>query len=54
MVIDEHNGFLVPQKDVDAFADRVEQLVADSELRARMSAESLHHATTDFQWDKVM
>lgn len=36
IVEDGVTGYLVPQRDATALADRLEQLVADSELRARM------------------
>ena len=38
LVVDGVNGFVVPARDVDALAARLEQLIADPELRARMGA----------------
>lgn len=36
IIDDERTGFLVPERDVDTLADRMDRLLADPELRARM------------------
>lgn len=38
LVQDGVNGFVVPARDIDALASRMDALIADSELRARMGA----------------
>lgn len=38
IIDDGETGFLVPERDVDALADRLARLAADAELRARMGA----------------
>ena len=38
LVVDGVNGFVVPARDTDALAARMEALIADPELRARMGA----------------
>ena len=38
LVVDGVNGFVVPARDAGALAARMEQLIADPELRSRMGA----------------
>ncbi len=45
IVIDEHNGYVVSQDDLEAFASRLGRLSSDSELRQSMSAAALEQAT---------
>jgi glycosyltransferase involved in cell wall biosynthesis len=45
-------GFLVPNGDVDAFADRIGALLSDSELGQRMSASALDWSRR-FDWDRA-
>lgn len=46
LVRDGENGFVVPARDVEALAGRMEQLIADPELRARMGAAAAASAVT--------
>lgn len=46
LVRDGENGFVVPARDVDALTGRMEQLIADPELRARMGAAAAASAVT--------
>ncbi|MCC7522754.1 glycosyltransferase family 4 protein [Candidatus Uhrbacteria bacterium] len=45
VVKDGLTGFLVPVGDVERFADRIQQIATDTNLRARMSAEAVKHAS---------
>ena len=38
-VIDNVTGFAVPERDVETLADRLERILSDDELAARMSQE---------------
>jgi glycosyltransferase involved in cell wall biosynthesis len=38
IIDDERTGFLVPERDVDALADRIDRLLSDPGLRTRMGA----------------
>lgn len=51
-VRDGSTGYLVPHGDADALADRVDRLITDPALYARMRAEGLAWAAT-FTWDKA-
>ncbi len=46
------NGFLVPDADVDAFAERIGSLLADEELGSRMSDEARAWSRR-FDWDRA-
>ncbi len=46
LVVDGVNGFVVPARDAEALAARMEQLAADPELRARMGAAAAASALT--------
>jgi glycosyltransferase involved in cell wall biosynthesis len=46
LVVDGVNGFVVPARDAGALAARMEQLIADPELRARMGAAAAASAVT--------
>jgi glycosyltransferase involved in cell wall biosynthesis len=46
LVSDGENGFVVPARDVEALAGRMEQLIADPELRERMGAAAAASAVT--------
>jgi glycosyltransferase involved in cell wall biosynthesis len=49
-VEDDRTGFLVPDRDVDAFADRIGRLLADDALWRRMSDAALEWSRL-FDWD---
>lgn len=53
-VIDEYNGFLVPIKNVDLLAEKMEQLINDSEMRKRMGKNSRAIAEKEFSIDSVI
>jgi glycosyltransferase involved in cell wall biosynthesis len=46
LVVDGVNGFIVPARDASALAARMEQLIANPELRARMGAAAAASAVT--------
>jgi glycosyltransferase involved in cell wall biosynthesis len=46
----DRTGFLVPDRDVDAFADRIGRLLADDALWQRMSDAALEWSKR-FDWD---
>jgi D-inositol-3-phosphate glycosyltransferase len=46
------NGFLIPWRRAEAFAARIDQILGDAELRARMSRAALATATR-FRWPAV-
>ena len=48
VVIDGHNGFLVPIKDSEKLAVAIEKLILDSSLRKSMGRESFKMASTKF------
>jgi glycosyltransferase involved in cell wall biosynthesis len=50
IVRDGVNGFVVPARDVDALAARMNALLADAELRARMGAAARETAASR-TWD---
>jgi starch synthase len=45
-------GFIVPERDTSAFADRLQQLADDPSLRARMAAAALERVKTIGGWDQ--
>ncbi len=51
-VRDGETGFLVPDEDVDAFADRIARLLDDDALATRMSAEALEWSKR-FDWERA-
>jgi hypothetical protein len=51
-VCDGENGFLVPWRSAETFAVRVGSILADAELRRRMSAAALATARR-FHWQSV-
>lgn len=53
VVVDGETGFLVPVGDVQAFADRVVQLVRDAELRRSMGQAGRRRVATDFAIEAV-
>ncbi|MFG1497413.1 glycosyltransferase [Saccharospirillum sp. HFRX-1] len=51
-VIDGTNGFLVQEKDIDAIASRIHQVLNDKNLRTELSVNARQTATTKFDLDK--
>ncbi|RPI97010.1 MAG: glycosyltransferase, partial [Chloroflexi bacterium] len=51
-VIDGETGFLVPQNDAAALADRIMQLLTDETLRSRMGAAGRAHAES-MDWSSI-
>lgn len=54
VVTDGLNGFLVRARDHDMFAERLEQLVVDEELRHRFGAAAPGDIATEFSIDKMV
>lgn len=52
LLVDGHNGFLISQ-DPEVIAERLMQLSADPELRARMGA-AAREAALDFRWETMV
>ena len=53
-VIDGYNGFLIPVKDSDALADKLEVLIDDKALRIQMGINSRKLAEKDFSIENVI
>ena len=53
VVIDGHNGFLVPIKDSKALADAIEKLIIDNSLRKSMGKKSFKMASSKFSSSKI-
>jgi colanic acid/amylovoran biosynthesis glycosyltransferase len=53
MVLDGRTGFLVPERDVAALADRLEELLARPELWAEMGREGRRHVEAEFDVRKL-
>lgn len=51
VVRDGIEGFIVPERNPDAIAERIEELVENRQLRSRMAAAARERAK-DFSWDK--
>ena len=49
LIKDGHNGFLIPPENIDLFADRLEQLINNKELRAEMGEAAYAFAITNFE-----
>ncbi len=52
LVDDGVNGFLANQQDVKDFSDKLEKLVSDADLRARMGKASRDKAM-EYQWERI-
>jgi glycosyltransferase involved in cell wall biosynthesis len=46
-------GVVVPGGDTHAFADAVDQLLGDAELRRRLGTRARHRALSTFTWDRT-
>lgn len=53
IVVDERTGFLVPQRDWQALADRVERLLADAGLRHEMGAAARERISARFNAQRM-
>ena len=49
LVKDGENGFLIPPKDLNYFADRLEQLINDEALRSKLGEGGYIFAKTNFE-----
>ena len=54
VLADGETGFLVPEADVVAFSDRVEQLMDDPELRQRMGRAGRERVLNNFTMQKTL
>ena len=52
LIADGKTGFLVPPRDIGAYADALARIIAEPGLRARM-ADAGHHAAAGYRWDLV-
>ena len=53
-VIDGYNGFLIPTRDADALAEKLDRLLSDKTLRRQMGRNSREYAEKDFSIDSVV
>jgi glycosyltransferase involved in cell wall biosynthesis len=53
LVIDGATGYLAPPRHASAFLSRVEQLVSDNKMRARMSR-SARESAAPYEWSRVL
>lgn len=53
IIRDGENGFLVKDKNIEVFADRICQLIEDRDLHARMSAKALEYSKL-YELDNIM
>ena len=53
VVVEGHNGFLVPIKDSEKLAAAIEKLIVDSSLRKLMGRESYKMAISKFSSSKI-
>ena len=53
-VIDGYNGFLIPTRDVDALAEKLDRLLSDKMLRRQMGRNSREYAEKYFSIDSVV
>ena len=53
-VIDGHNGYLIPTKDVDALVEKLDILLSDAKLRQEMGKNSRKYAEENFSIDVVI
>ena len=48
LVLDNKTGFLVPENDIHAFADKIIELYKDAPIRMKMGEEGFNHIKTNF------
>ena len=53
-MIDGYNGFLIPTRDVDALAEKLDRLLSDKMLRRQMGRNSREYAEKYFSIDSVV
>ena len=53
-VIDGHNGFLIPTKDVNSLVEKLDILISDADLRQKMGQNSRKYAEENFSIDVVI
>lgn len=53
-VIDGHNGYLIPTKDVDALVEKLDILLSNTKLRQEMGRNSRAYAEANFSLDEVI
>ena len=54
IVVDEETGCLVDPGNVEQFADRLERLMDDPDLRAKMGEKGRARVLADFTWDQIV
>jgi len=52
-VIDGHTGYLVPPKQPELLAEKMEQLLSDPSRLSQMSEKAIQHVQENFTWEKV-
>ncbi len=53
-VIDGHNGYLIPTKDVDALVEKLDILLSDAKLRQEMGRNARAYAEANFSLEEVI
>lgn len=53
-VIDGHNGYLIPTKDVDALVEKLDILLSNAKLRQEMGRNARAYAEANFSLDEVI
>jgi glycosyltransferase involved in cell wall biosynthesis len=53
-VIDGHNGYLIPTKDVDALVEKLDILLSNAKLRREMGRNARAYAEANFSLDMVI
>lgn len=53
IIIDGENGFLVPEKDAIALAEKIVRILADTELQEKFRKNGLTRVTQSFSWEII-
>jgi glycosyltransferase involved in cell wall biosynthesis len=53
IITDGENGFLVPEQDPSALADRIIQIISDADLREKFQKDGYARIQESFTWDKI-
>lgn len=53
IIIDGENGFLVPEQDPDALAERIIQILSDEELKNKFQKNGYNRIIESFTWNQV-